>query len=492
MQDIKEKALRSSVAKLFNQGANFALRLGSMAILARLLTPKDFGLVAMVTVVTGVYDIFTTAGLSSATIQRSSVTDEQVSTLFWINLVVGAVLGLLCVVTAPILVRFYHEPRLFWVTVTLAAGFIFNAAGVQHSALLQRQMRFLALTVIDTIALTVSIGVGIGMAFAGYGFWSLVGMSIVSPAISTALKWFASGWVPARPSRGSGIRSMLRFGGTITLNNLVVYLAYNLEKVFLGRFLGADVLGLYTRAYYLTSIPTQQLNATIGAVGFAALSRLQDDHEVLKNYFLKGYSLIMSLTLPITMFCAVFADELVLVLLGPKWKETVAIFRLLTPTVLVFGMLNPWGWLLQSIGLQKRSLNIALVIAPTIITSYVIGLPYGPRGVAAAYSGAMCLLIIPLIAWCIHKTVFKPMDVFRAIRLPFLSAFVSAFICLVFRYYAGDFLAPIFMIVSGGIVMVGAYFGMLVFVMGQKEMYLNLIRQMRGSSSSVKEVNANC
>jgi len=490
MNDLKEKALRGGIAKIINQAVNFTLRIGSMAVLARLLNPKDFGLVAMVTVVTGVYDIFTSAGLSSATIQRSSVTDEQVSTLFWINILIGLLLALLCVVSAPFIVMFYNEPRLFWVTVALAAGFLLNAAGVQHSALLQRQMRFLALTVIDMVSLAASIAVGIAMAFAGYGYWALVGMSIVSPAVSTALKWMNAGWIPGMPRRGSGIRSMLRFGGTITLNNLIVYLAYNLEKVFLGRFMGAAVLGFYTRAYYLISIPTQNLNATIGAVGFSALSRLQDDPERLKNYFLKGYSLIMSMTLPITMFCALFADDLILVVLGPKWKDVIAIFRLLTPTVLIFGMLNPWGWLLQSIGLQQRSLKIALVIAPTIITAYLIGLPYGARGVAGAYSAAMTLMIVPLIAWCIRGTNFTGMDVFRAIRLPFLSGFVSALLCFALRTCFDQWLPPMLMLVAGGIVMACAHLGMLMFVMGQKEMYLNLWRDMRGRSSAVEVADA--
>ena len=135
---------------------------------------------------------------------------------------------------------------------------------------------------------------------------------------------------------------MLRFGGTITLNGLVVYVAYNLEKVLLGRFWGPDALGIYGRAYQLINIPTDNLNSAIGGVAFSALSRLQNDPVRLKSYFLKGYSLVISLTIPITIFCALFADDIVLVILGPKWTEAAVIFRLLTPTVLIFGMINPF------------------------------------------------------------------------------------------------------------------------------------------------------
>src|SRR4029077_3539044 len=177
MKDLKERTLRGGIAKLCAQGANFFLRVGSLMVLARLLDPKDFGLVGMVTAVTGVFTLFKDAGLSLATVQRATITNEQVSTLFWINMLVGAVLGLFSLAIAPILASFYHEPRLFWVTAALGAGFIFNAAGGQHYALLQRKMSFTTLSVIEIISLLVSIAVGIGMAVGGFGYWALVGMA---------------------------------------------------------------------------------------------------------------------------------------------------------------------------------------------------------------------------------------------------------------------------------------------------------------------------
>ena len=152
--------------------------------------------------------------------------NQQISTLFWINIVVGIALGALCVATAPVLVKFYHEPRLFWVTIAMAAGFVLNAAGVQHSAILQRQLRYVAVTAIELSAQLASIVVGIGMALAGFGYWALVGAAIISPAVSTAGMWIVTGWIPSAPKWEAGVNSMLRFGGTITLNTLIVYIAY--------------------------------------------------------------------------------------------------------------------------------------------------------------------------------------------------------------------------------------------------------------------------
>jgi O-antigen/teichoic acid export membrane protein len=294
-------------------------------------------------------------------------------------MLVGTALALLAVAMAPVVATFYHEPRLFSVTVVLAAGFLFNAAGVQHSALLQRHMRFTASAVIEILALLVSTAVGIGMAVSGYGYWALVAMTVVSPIVSTIGVWIGTRWVPGMPHRNVGIRSMMRFGGTLTLNGLVVYVAYNLEKVLLGRFWGADAVGIYGRAYQLVNIPTENLNSAVGGVAFSALSRLQEDPIRFKSYFLKGYSLVLALTLPITIICALFADDLIFVLLGPKWKEAAVIFRLLAPTILIFAMINPLAWLLFSLGMVGRSLKVALVLAPLVIAGYVMGLPYGPK-----------------------------------------------------------------------------------------------------------------
>jgi O-antigen/teichoic acid export membrane protein len=488
MKDLKQRTIRGGLAKLCGQGANFVLRFASLVIMARLLDPTDFGLVAMVTAVTGLYGVFASSGLSTATIQTSTVTNEQLSTLFWINMLIGTILAFLCVLTAPMLVKFYDEPRLFWVTVTVAIGFIVNAAALQHSALLQRQLRYVSITAIETLSQLGSFAVGIGMAFAGFGYWALVAATIASPTIFLICVWVVTQWIPGLPRREVEIGSMLRFGGTLTLNSVLVYIAYNLEKVLLGRFWGADVLGLYGRAYQLINIPTENLNAAIGGVTFSALSRLQDNPVRFRSYFLKGYSLVNSFTLPITVFCALFADDIILICLGPKWTDAASIFRLLTPTVLIFGIINPLAWLLLSIGLYGRSFRIALVLAPVVIAAYVIGLPFGPAGVAFAYSTAMTLWLVPHILWCLYGTTISPWDLLLATNKPFLSAIVAAAFAFGVQLYFGESASPLLKLVLGGGIMAIVYFPMLLFVMGQSPLFLDLLRELRGPSShDVKE-----
>jgi O-antigen/teichoic acid export membrane protein len=483
MNDLKERTLRGGAAKVFAQGANFFLRLGSLMVLARLLDPKDFGLVGMVTAVTGVFSLFRDAGLSMATVQRTTISHEEVSNLFWLNLAVGAVLGGLSLAIAPVLVSFYQEPRLFYVTAVLGVGFLFNAAGVQHSALLQRQMRFVTLSVIETIALLISIAVGIGMALSGFGYWALVGMAVALPAVSTICLWSLGTWVPGMPHGGAEIGSMVRFGSIATLNSLVVYVAYNLEKVLLGRFWGAEALGIYGRAYQLASIPTESLNSATGGVLFAALSRLQHEPDRLKKYFLKSYALVLSLTLPISVGCALFADDIIFLVLGTKWQDVVPIFRLLTPTILIFALINPTYWLMVSIGLVGRSLKLALVIAPLVITAYILGLPYGPQGVAFAYSAVLTLWVVPHIAWCIHGTMISWKDLLQTVGRPLVSTMVAAAFTYIADLSFAQSAAPLARLTFGGGILLVVYLWMLLFVLGQKEFYLDLLRGLKVRSN---------
>jgi O-antigen/teichoic acid export membrane protein len=482
MKDLKERSLRAASIKIFAQGVNFLIRVGSLMILARLLDPKDFGLVGMVTAVIGVFGIFKDAGLSMVTIQRPTISNEEVSTLFWLNILVGCLLGAISLGMAPIMVGFYGEPALFWVTAALGTGFVFNAAGVQHAALLQRDLRFRTLSVVEILSQSASAILGIVMALGGYGYWALVGMTATNPIVFSACLWFTTGWVPGKPHRGVGIGSMVRFGGTTVLNGLVTYISSNLEKILVARFWGAEALGIYGKAFQLISIPSENLNGATGGVLFAGLSRLQGDTDRFKRYFLKSYSLILSLTLPSTLACALFADDIIYVILGPKWEDAVLIFRLLAPTILVVALINPMYWLMISLGMAGRSLRIALALAPLLIAATIVGLPYGPSGVAFAYSTTMLLWVVPCLTSSVHGTMISLQDLLRALGRPLISAVTAAAVAYMAQSFYWTYMAsaPFTRLLLGCVILVVTYLWMILWVMGQKEFYLDLLRGLRG------------
>jgi PST family polysaccharide transporter len=486
VKDFKERTIRGGLARICAQGMEFLLRLAGLMVLARLLTPTDFGIVGMVTAFTGFLTLFRDFGLSSAAIQSSNVTEEQLSTLFWINVAVGASLGIIATAFAPAIAAFYHDRRLIAVTAALSAGFLFNAAGVQHGVLLQREMRFTIVALIKVIGLILGTAVGIGGALAGYGYWSLIAMSVTFPLVITIGNWIATGWLPGRPRRRSGMRPMIRFGGIVTLTSLVGYLATNLEKILLGRFWGPDVLGLYGRAYQLISIPTDGLNSSAGEVAFSALSRLQDYPTRLKSYFLKGYTLVLTITLPITVTFALFANDVIAVFLGPKWMPAAPLFRLLAPTILVFGIINPLNWLLPALGLVDRALKLVVVFAPIMIVSYIVALPFGPKGVAFAYSTVMLLWAVPAIRWAVHGTVFCLRDVLTAISRPLVSAIAAASCAVGVRLLWGQPLSTLPRLVLEVVVLFATYAGLTWFVTGQKSLYIDLLRGVKGRRSQAE------
>src|SRR5262249_3305482 len=202
----------------------------------------------------------------------------------------------------------------------------------------------------------------------------------------------------------------------VTVSNLLAYLAFNVDKVLIGRVWGAAALGTYGRAYQLINLPNENLQSTIGAVAFPALARVQNDPARLKAYFLKGYGLFLSLVMPITMGCALFADDLILVFLGPKWHEASVIFRLLAPTILALAFTNPFAWLLMATGRAGRSFSIALAVTPLLILGYAFGLRHGPTGVAVGFSTTMAVCVVPVLLWAKRGTLVTMLDIFRAAR----------------------------------------------------------------------------
>jgi O-antigen/teichoic acid export membrane protein len=276
---------------------------------------------------------------------------------------------------------------------------------------------------------------------------------------------------------------MMRFGGTLTLNGLVYYVANNLDKVLVGRVWGGDSLGIYGRAFSLISIPTDNLNTTAGEVAFSALSRLQNDPTRLKNYFLKGYALVLAMTIPITMACGLFADDVVFVALGPKWKAAAPVFRLLAPTILCFAIVNPLGWLIYSLGMASRGLRMALVVAPFMIAGYALGLPYGPRGVALAYSMVTLLWVVPAIAWAVHGTAVSTEEVLITASRPLACGIAAGALALAVGLACGRF-HPLPRLFTETAVLFSSYIAMLLLVTEQRSQYLDLIRGVKGPSAA--------
>ncbi|MGO4406420.1 lipopolysaccharide biosynthesis protein [Bosea sp. RAF48] len=483
MHDLKNKTVRAGLINVGSRGLGFTVRIGALMVLGRLLTPDDYGLVTMVTAFTGVLNMFGCFGLFQAAIQRDTLSEDESSSLFWLNLTFGAALTLTAIVAAPLVSAFYREPRLLAIMDVIAFTFVITAAGVQHGVLLQRRMAFGTSAKIEISSLLIATAVSIGMAVSGYGYWAIVSMTITLPLATTIGLWLSSGWIPGRPRIVAGLRSMLRFGVGTTLIGFLSYITNNIDKLLLGRVWGTEATGLYSRSFYLINFPTENLNSTIGEVAFAALSRTKGDPDRFRRYFLKGYSLVVTLTLPLTIVCTLFADDLIIVILGPKWTSAVEIFRILAPTIMVFAISSPLGWLLNALGMVKRGVHIGLFSAPLMITGVLIGLPYGPRGVAMAYSTVMVLKVIPITIWALYGTGVRYREFVGALASPLAASLVAGAIAYVVHGLAALALSPVLRLMLDVGSFGAAYVAALLLIAGEKALYLDLFRDARATPS---------
>src|SRR5689334_11209257 len=292
LPNLKSHTIVGGAITISAQAAKFVLNLASTVVLARLLSPRDFGLVAMVTSVTGFLALFRDAGLTTPTLQREQITHAQVSNLFWINLGVSALCAVIVAALSPIMGRFYHDSRITYITLALSSVFVIGGFRVQHLALLKRQMRFKAIALIEVGSMGVGVVVGVVMALLHYRYWSLVGLSLATEVASFLLTGTVSRWKPQLPSRHSGMGPLVAFGAHQTVGSFIFGVAKGCDNVLLGRFYGPLAVGVYSRAAALLNRPIEQFMLPIGSVFVPALARLQSRPERYRSTFLRFYEAI--------------------------------------------------------------------------------------------------------------------------------------------------------------------------------------------------------
>jgi O-antigen/teichoic acid export membrane protein len=397
LRDLKRHTISGGAITIGAQVAKFTLNLISTVILARLLSPRDFGLVAMVTVVTGFLMVFRHAGLATPTIQREQITQAQVSNLFWINLAVSGMCTLIVAASAPALAWFYRDSRLIPITLALSVTFLVGGFRVQHLALLRRQLRFGSIAVIDVGSMAVGISIGIIMALMHCGAWSLVGLSLGTEVGSFILTGAISRWRPDWPSRGSGVRPLLTFGAHQTAASLIFSVARGCDMLLIGRFYGAAAVGLYSRGAALVIRPLEQFLLPINAVFLPTLSRLQSQPARYRSTFLRLYEAVALVAFFFTSMLLALSHPVTLVLLGHRWERASAIFAGFAVLAISLPLANVTNWLLTSQGRGKDIFFQNSIAAFITVGSFVAGLPFGPVGVAVAFSLSGLLLRLPIL-----------------------------------------------------------------------------------------------
>lgn len=433
--DLKGRSMRGGAITIASQIVKLFTQSGGTLLLARLLTPEDFGLIGMVTALLTLAEIFKEFGISSAIIQTPKINHIQASTLFWINVGISALISIAIASLSPIISVFYDEPRLTLIVLALSGLFIISGLAVQHQAILRRQMQFRRLALLEIISMVGGITTAIVLAINGLGYWSMIISRFVQAITFTLGTWISCKWRPGLPSRSANVSSMLKFGANFTGFKFANYFSRNLDNILIGKYVGSQALGLYAMAYRLLLLPVQQINAPVASVAIPTLSILQQEPKKHARYYYRAILIITFIGMPIVSFLFVEIDNIVLILLGDQWSKTVTIFRLLVPAAFVGTFNVATGWIYMSLGRVDRQFRQEIIVSVITIFSFIVGIRWGALGVAAVYGLTNPLLMFGSLVYCFRGTNIRIVTFAKTILLPAFCSLISAVMLVTARYF---------------------------------------------------------
>lgn len=392
---LRRRAVRGAWVTVLSQGAVFASQTVATAILARLLLPADFGVVTMVTTFSLLVMSFGQNGFSEAIIQREEMTHSLASNLFWINFAVGLSLTFIFAAGGPLLARFFGDHRVAAVAAVMSLTVLINSISVVHLALLKRAMRFSATSANEVYANLISVATSILLAWAGWGYWALVAGLIARVLIISIGAWYLCSWFPSLPSRVNGTSSIVRFALHVYARFSFNYFTRNTDNLLVGWRFGSASLGFYKKAYDLFLLPANQLLIPVSDVALSTLSRLERGSEDYKRYFLNGLSILAFVGMGSGAILTLVGKDLIRVILGAKWGTAGEIFTFFGPGIGIMLIGITSGLLHLSIGRPDRWFRWVVVEFGVTVLLFLLGLRWGPVGVAGAWTLSFWILAMP-------------------------------------------------------------------------------------------------
>jgi PST family polysaccharide transporter len=391
-------AARGGIVTLAGQGIRALVQVASIVVLARLLSPDDYGYVAMVGAIVGAASILQDFGLSRAAVQAPTITRGQRDNLFWLNLGCGVVASAVVLAGAPVVATLYGEPLLEDITRWLAIPFLLGGIAAQFRASLMRDLRFTAIATIDVVAPTLGLLVAIIVAFYDGSYWALVAQQIVAATTICAGSVILARWLPGLPRRRESVRPFVSYGVHQLGAQLLTYASMNADAVVIGARFGAGSAGMYDRAFRMMMLPVRQLQFPVTRVAMPVLSRLQDDAENFGRFVVRGQTILLNLLAPVMMLAAAVAGPVVEIALGSRWLEMAPLFAVLALGGVFQAASFTSGWVFMATGEMRSQLRFALWSRPLVVVAVVLGSVWGVMGVAAAY-GIASALLWPISLW---------------------------------------------------------------------------------------------
>ncbi len=424
-------SLRSGVIFVTARGLNIFVQLASTIVLARLLSPHDFGLVAMVLALIGFAPMLIDLGTTEASVQKTHITQAEISTVFWLNMAIGIVLTVLLAASGSAIALIFGEPALTNIALILSLTFITAAISTQHYALMRRAMQFRRIATIEISANVVGSVVAVAMAFADWGYWSLVAKPIVTSGLSAIGVWLSCRWVPGRPQLTPAAKELVRFGMGVTGFTMTDYVAISADRLAIGYFYGAGPLGFFQNAFNIYNNLLSILTEPLHNIAVSGLSKLRSDVDELKRAWDKALSTLSFFSAVAFATLAVTAQDFVVILLGQKWAAAGPLLCILAIRGIAHSIERTLGWIHVSIGRADRWMRWGWFSTACQLIALAAGLPFGVIGVTTAYAIVMFGLCVPAVVYAGRPIGISRKDVLQSIGPQTIAGLVTVSVGLV-------------------------------------------------------------
>jgi O-antigen/teichoic acid export membrane protein len=381
------------------------LTVASVATVARLLGPRAYGVMGMANLLIAFILYFRDLGTGSAIIQKRTITDSLLSSLFWVSCGFGLLLAVIIALSSSFVAAFFKTPELVPILCVLAVSFWISSCGTTQSALLRREMRFRSLAFVELSSALATYLVALVLAYRGFGVWALVLANVVSSITTVGGYWFASSWRPRREFAADEVSSIAKYSLNLSAFGLVNYFSRNADNLTVGQFLGQSALGDYQMAYNLMLTPIQNISTVIALATFPAFARIQDDDARLRTAYTRSCMLIALITFPVLAGLGVVADPMIRAILGPKWVGAIGVFYILAPLGLFQSVYTTTGQIFQVKGRTDLMFLLGLLSSCILVAAFLIGIHWGIRGVATAYCISYLTIVMPAGYWFAFRLI---------------------------------------------------------------------------------------
>ncbi len=443
----------SAISRVTSQLLQFT----TLIILARLLDPKEFGLITSSVVVIGFLNIFRDLGISSAIIQKASISEELINTLFWVVLLIGISLNLLLFLVAPQIADFYNAPKITDLLRVLSFSFTISSSTILHQSLLERELKFKQLANYEIISIAIGSISGISAAYMGYGVWSLIIQMFMNVTTLSFLLWLRSDFKPKIFYSGKELKSVYNFSLNLSGFNIVNYFVRNADYVLIQKYLGEVQLGFYNIAYRIMLYPLQNITAVFSRVMFPYYSKLQNDFVNFRKMYIDFVNNIAFISFPLMLWIIAVGDILIVALFGEKWSPIIPLVMVLAPIGMVQSIYTPAGTIFQATGRTDIWFKWGIFTGIIFISSFVIGLKWGVLGVAIGYLIANLITLYPGMMLSFRLINLSISEFILSFKKTFLISITMFILVYVVKIFLAKYIAQVELLIILIVLSIGFY-----------------------------------